>query len=49
MTVKLINHDGEWALPIPGNISPRCESYDVFQTEDGVLLCVPSSIPTHMK
>lgn len=41
LTVNLINHDGEWALPIPGDISPKYESYHVFQTEEGVILCVP--------
>lgn len=44
MTVKLVNHVEEWALPIPGDISPKYESYHVFQTEEGVILCVPVKV-----
>ncbi|MGF2385145.1 hypothetical protein [Lentilactobacillus otakiensis] len=43
MTVKLINQDGEMALPIPGDICPKDEVYNVFQTDNGVLLCIPIS------
>lgn len=41
MPVKLINHDGKIMLPIPADIYPPQKVYNVFQTEDGVLLCIP--------
>lgn len=41
MTVKLINKDGSLAVPIPSDIVPQNERYNVFQTQEGVILCIP--------
>lgn len=45
MTVKLINKDGSATLPIPANINPQHEEYNVFQTQEGVILCIPVETP----
>lgn len=41
MSVKLINQEGKLVLPMPGNIDPKYEQYSVFQTKEGVILCIP--------
>lgn len=41
MSVKLINQQGKLVLPMPGNIDPKYEQYSVFQTKEGVILCIP--------
>ena len=41
MLVKLINKDGSVTLPLPADINPQHEEYNVFQTQEGVILCIP--------
>jgi len=41
MLVKLINKNGSVTLPLPADINPQHEEYNVFQTQEGVILCIP--------
>lgn len=46
MTVKLIHTDGSLAVPIPSDIIPQNDQYNVFQTQEGVILCIPDKTLT---